>query len=87
MSGIPDFSYTDLSRVRDAIEKRDGGNIAVGQADDELRLGSASRDLTDLSVPFSSEHGANLVIFKTGRGAAPAGSSPFDMSRSVEALW
>lgn len=66
MTGIPDFSDTELWVARSAISERYGKAVAIELADSELRLDPESTVLTTCPTLFWTERGANFVVFKVG---------------------
>lgn len=63
---IPDFTETDRWVVDTTLKERYGKAIEVKQADVELRLSQADRELTLCPALFWAERGAGFVLAKTG---------------------
>lgn len=63
---IPDFTDTELSIIRQTVAERYRKQIEIQQADSEIRLDPADRELTVVPVVYWQEGRAHFVIFKTG---------------------
>jgi len=63
---IPDFTETDRWVVDTTLKERYGKAIEVKQADVELRLSQADRELTLCPALFWAEREAGFVLAKTG---------------------
>lgn len=64
MTGIPDFTETELRVVRSTLKGRYGKEVDIHLADTELRLDPGSNHLTECPTVFWKERGANFVICK-----------------------
>ena len=66
---IPDFNDTELWVIRQAVTERFRKQVDIQNADAELRLDPADRELTLCPVVYWREDRAQFVIFKTGEQA------------------
>jgi len=66
MISIPDFTDTELSVARSAINERYGKTVAIDLADSELRLDRESTALTLCPTIFWTERTTSFVVFKVG---------------------
>ncbi|MCU7836210.1 MAG: hypothetical protein KZQ83_13290 [gamma proteobacterium symbiont of Taylorina sp.] len=65
---IKDFSDTDIWTVQQTLDERwEKGCTEIQQADIEVRLRSADRDLSTCPALYWEYKGSNFVIFKIGR--------------------
>ena len=68
MSGIPDYSESELEQLREVVERRYGKPVALQLADAELRLAPGSSELTLCPTVVWSARDANFAVFKVGGG-------------------
>jgi hypothetical protein len=66
MSGIPNFTQTELKAVNDTLKERYGTPIDTQLVDIELRLNAEDRDLTECPAVFWEHGDCQFVLAKTG---------------------
>lgn len=65
---IKDFSDTDVWTLQQTLDERWGkGKVEIQQADLEVRLRSADRELSTCPALYWEYDGSHFVIFKIGR--------------------
>ena len=69
MSGIPDFSSSDLHLVQATIKERFGREAEIKQAETEVRISPADRELTVCPALFWIVDDCAFVISCTGPAA------------------
>ncbi len=63
---IPGYSPADLSLVRTALRERFGHDVEVVEAETEVRLNAADRELAQCPALYWKEDGCSFVVAKTG---------------------
>ncbi len=66
MTGIPDFSDSELEVVREALAERWGRPVEVEVAEAEVRLNPHSFQLTTCPALYWEADGCHFVVVKTG---------------------
>lgn len=66
MSQVADFTDSELDLVRQTLKERYGGDIAIEQADVEIRLSPGDRELTECPAVFWAARDANFIVVKSG---------------------
>ena len=69
MSGIPEFSASDLKLVQATIKERFGREADIQQVETEVRLSPGDRELTDCPALFWVVDDCAFVISRTGPAA------------------
>ncbi len=62
---IPGFTPADLSLVRATLKERFGHEVEVAEAETEVRLSPADRELVKCPALFWKEDGCSFVVAKT----------------------
>lgn len=68
MSGVPNFTDTELWTVESTLKERWGEdcNIELQLADSDVRLSPSDRESTECPVVIWEHDGCNFVVLKTG---------------------
>jgi hypothetical protein len=67
--GISGFTRADLALVKATLNERFGREVGVQEAETEVRLSSADRELTLCPALYWQEGGCAFVVAKTGEAA------------------
>ena len=66
MSGIPDFSDSELWIIKSTLEERYGQSPDIQLAETEMRLDRGSTELVPCPTAYFEADGCHFVVIKTG---------------------